>query len=67
MTKPVEFRTYFAELIESYADYTHIFTDGSKESNKTAIAVVYPSFIYSKRLPDKSSIFTAELEALGSA
>ena len=67
ITNPVEFRTYFAELLESYSDFTHIYTDGSKDANKTALAVVYPSFIYSKRLPDKSSIFTAELEALVSA
>ena len=67
ITNPVEFRTYFAELLESYSDFTHIYTDGSKDANKTALAVVYPSFIHSKRLPDKSSIFTAELEALVSA
>ena len=32
-----------------------------------AVRLRYPSFVYSKRLPDKSSIFTAELEALISA
>ena len=64
ITNPVEFRTYFAELLESFIDYTQIYTDESKDANKTALAVVYPSFVYSKRLPDKSSIFTAELEAL---
>ena len=67
ITNPVEFRTYFAELLESFIDYTQIYTDESKDANKTALAVVYLSFVYSKRLPDKSSIFTAELEALISA
>ena len=39
MTNPVEFRTCFAELLESYTDFTHIYTDGSKDANKTALAV----------------------------
>ena len=58
ITNPVEFRTYFAELLESYTDFTHIYTDGSKDANKTALAVVYLSFIYSKRLPDNSYTYT---------
>ena len=45
----------------------HIYTDGSKDGVKTALAFVSPSFIFSKRLPDKASIFTAEMEALTSA
>ena len=67
ITIPVEFRTYFAELLEGFIDYTQIYTDESKDANKTELVVVYPSFIYSKRLPDKSSIFTSELEAFISA
>ena len=48
-------------------DYTHIFSDGSKDGNKTAAAFICQSFEFSKRLPDKASIFTAELEAIVSA
>ena len=66
-TDPVYFRLFFAELIEQFGDYTHIYTDGSKDGVKTALAFVSPSFIFSKRLPDKASIFTAEMEALTSA
>ena len=66
-TDPVYFRLFFAELIEQFRDHTHIYTDGSKDGVKTALAFVSPSFTFSKRLPDKASIFTAEMEALTSA
>ena len=54
-------------MLESFTDYTHIFTDGSKDGDKTAAAFICQSFEFSKRLPDKASIFTAELEAIVSA
>ena len=44
-----------------------IFTDGSKDGDKTAAAFIYQCFEFSKHLPDKASIFTAELEAIVSA
>ena len=66
-TDPVYFRLFFAELLEQFRDHTHIYTDGSKDGVKTALAFVSPSFTFSKRLPDKASIFTAEMEALASA
>ena len=52
---------------ESFTDYTHIFTDGFKDGDKTAAAFICQSFEFSKCLPDKASIFTAELEAIVSA
>ena len=48
-------------------DYTHIFTDRSKDGDMTAMAFICPSFEFSNHLPDKASIFTAELEAVMSA
>ena len=48
-------------------DYTHIFTDGSKDGDKTGVAFICPSFKFSKRLPDKTSIFTSGLKAIVSA
>ena len=58
---------YYSELLESYTDYTHIFTDGSKDGDITAAAFICQSFESSKPLPDNVSIFTAELEAIVSA
>ena len=66
-TDPTLYRLYYSELLESFTDYTHIFTDGSKDGDKTAAAFICQSFEFSKRLRDKASIFTVELEAIVSA
>ena len=66
-TVPTLYRLHYSELLESFTDYTHIFTDGSKDGDKSAAAFVSQSFLFSKHLPDKASIFTAELEAIVSA
>ena len=63
-TDPTLYRLHYSELLESFTDYTHIFTNGSKDSDKTAATFICQSFEFSKRLPDKASIFTAELEAI---
>ena len=54
-------------MLDFFTDYTHIITDGSKDDDKTAATFICQSFEFSKRLPDKASIFTAKLEALVSA
>ena len=41
-----------------------IYTDGSKQDVKVACAVISPNFTDSIRLPDNSSIFTAEAKAI---
>ena len=66
-TDPTLYPLHYSELLESFTEYTHIFTDGSKDGDKTAAAFICQSFEFSKRLPDKASIFTAELEAIVSA
>ena len=43
-----------SELLESFTDYTQIFTDGSKDGDKTAAAFICQSFGFSKRIPDKA-------------
>ena len=60
-------RLFFAELHERFRDHTHIYTDGSKDDVKTALAFVFPSLTFSKRLPGKASIFAAEMEAFASS
>ena len=66
-TDPTLYGLHYFELLESFTDYTHIFTDGSKDGDKTAAAFICQSFEFSNRLPDNASIFTAELEATVSA
>ena len=64
MTDPTLYRLHYSALLESFTDYTHIFTDGSKDGDKTAVAFICQSFEFPKRLADKTSIFTTELEAI---
>jgi ribonuclease HI len=52
---------------DKYKDYVHIFTDGSKSEEKVAAAAVtgkHFNHVFSKRLPDNSSIYSAELSAI---
>ena len=53
-TDPTLYHLHYSELLESFTDYTHIFTDGSKDGDKTAAAFICQSFEFSKRLPDKA-------------
>ena len=41
-----------------------IYTDGSKQDEKVVSRVISPNFTDSIRLPDNSSIFTAEAKAI---
>ena len=45
-------------------DYNHIYTDGSKDDMKVGCAVVSEDFSETMRIPDGSSIFTAEAKAI---
>ena len=58
-TDPTLYCLFYSELLESFTNYTHIFTDGSKDGDKTAAAFICQSFEFSKRLPDTASIFYA--------
>ena len=47
-----------------FRDYDFIYTDGSVADDKAAAAAVIDNYSSIERLPDKSSIFSAELHAL---
>jgi len=51
-------------ISDHFENYYRIFTDGSKEGNRVAAAVVHPDNTKCVRLPDTASIFRAELYAL---
>ena len=57
-------KTEFLEIKSAYKHYMSIYTDGSKQDEKVACAVISPNFTDSIRLPDNSSIFTAEAKAI---
>ena len=58
------FKTEFLEIKSAYKHYISIYTDGSKQDEKVACAVISPNFTDSIRLPDRSSIFTAVAKAI---
>jgi len=63
-TSPEIFKHRFHELYHEFKNYYRIFTDGSKEGNRVAAAVVHRDNTKCVRLPDTASIFRAELYAL---
>jgi len=63
-TPPEIFKHRFYELCHEFKNYYLIFTDGSKEGNRVAAAVVHQDNSKCVRLPDTASIFRAELYAL---
>ena len=63
----VESQIFKNEFLENKSKYKHhlsIYTDGSKQDEKVACSVISPNFTDSIRLPDNSSIFTAEAKAI---
>ncbi|KAG1665082.1 RNA-directed DNA polymerase from mobile element jockey [Nymphon striatum] len=54
----------FLEVSDSYHGYHHIYTDGSRQNDEVAAAAISTLKSLSSRLPDKSSIFSAESKAL---
>ena len=58
----------FKEIVENFSEYEQIYTDGSKQGERVGAAALVPNGAQkSFRLPDKSSIYSAELRALLSA
>ena len=56
-------KTEFLEIKSAYKYYISIYTDGSKQFEKVACAVISPNFTDSIRLPH-NSFFTAEAKAI---
>lgn len=63
-TSSIEYQSKFSELKSQYPDYIPIYTDGSKDGDKVGCASVSHLHTYKMRLPDKSSIFSAEVKAI---
>ncbi|WP_179116290.1 ribonuclease H family protein, partial [Solemya velum gill symbiont] len=63
-TSPLVYRSLFAEVRDRYPSHTPIYTDGSKDTNCAAAAAFFEGSIFSSRLPDFSSIYSAELHAI---
>jgi len=57
-------QSHFAETKNCFGKHVEIYTDGSKIGESVACAVICGNQIKSMRLPDKSSVYTAELSAI---
>ena len=63
-TNPAFYQAAHKEFVEHFPGYNLIYTDGSLSGSKAASAAVLGDEGFILRLPDKSSIFTAEMCAL---
>ena len=54
----------FRKMQIRYKNYQQIYTDGSKEDSKVGCAVISDNYSNMQRIPDYSSIFTAEAKAV---
>ena len=63
-THPIRYRDEFFSVRSEFPSHVAIYTDGSKDDSRVAAAAVVRGRSFSTRLPDQSSIFTAEARAL---
>ncbi|WP_143558918.1 reverse transcriptase domain-containing protein, partial [Solemya velum gill symbiont] len=63
-TSPFIFKILFLEYCTHFPHFDHIYTDGSKKEDIVAAASFHQFHSTTSRLPDGSSIYTAELKAL---
>ena len=63
-TKPHILKDDFRKLQSRYKNYQQIYTDGSKEDLKVGCAVISDNHSNMLRIPDDSSIFSAEAKAV---
>jgi kelch-like protein 2/3 len=61
---PDLFKSELNEILADFDDFKRIYTDGSKAGAAVAAAAVSGSSLMVKRLPDNSSIFSAEARAI---
>ena len=63
-TDPMIFKNKFLEIKEKYYTHEEIYTDGSKDGKKVASAAILDGELYQFRLPNNSSVFSAEIKAI---
>ena len=66
-TDPEFFQILFHEMLEVYPEHSRIYTDGSKDGELVGSAAVSRDAVRQCRLPKWSTIFTAEIIAIGLA
>ena len=63
-THPVTYQGKFRNILQHHLDQLYVFTDDSKDNDKTACAAALNKAIIKKALPTENSIFTVETRAI---
>ena len=63
-TNSLDFQQHFSELKTNYTNYVSIYTDGSKDGTSVTSAAIINKNTISRRLPDGTSVFSAEAKAI---
>ena len=63
-TDPMIFKNKLLKVKEQHYTHEEIYTDGSKDGDKVASAAILDGELYQFRLPNNSSVFSAELKAI---
>ncbi|HIP82064.1 MAG TPA: reverse transcriptase-like protein, partial [Desulfocapsa sulfexigens] len=63
-TNQLVYQQAFLQFRDKFPDHRHFYTDGSKDGGSVAAAAVSSGTLSTSRLPDDSSIFTAEAKAI---
>ncbi len=63
-TNPLVFQQHFSELKSNYPNHISIYTDGSKDGTSVTSAAIINNHTISRRLPDGTSVFSAEAKAI---
>ena len=63
-SNPHILKGYLRQLQNCYKNYQQVYTDGSKEDSKVGCAVISDNHSNMQRIPDDSSLFTAEAKAV---
>ena len=63
-TSPIIMKSSFNELKSNYTDCTPIYADCSKDDMRVGCAVISDNYSENMRIPDGSSMFTAEAKAI---
>ena len=66
-SNPHIFKDDFRRLQNCYKNYQQVYTDGLKEDSNVGCAVISGNHSNLQRIPDDSSIFTAEAKAVEQA
>ena len=63
-TNSLVFQQHFSELKTNYTNYVSIYTDVSKDGTRVTSAAIINKPTISRRLPDGTSVFSAETKAI---